>query len=61
MWAPLPPTPSSSWCRPVHRIKMKVDLIMERLSGQAAPPGVSGDFAFVVRPLPKIFLGYIFL
>ena len=44
----------------VHQIKTKIDLIIERLSGEAAPASVSGDFAFVVRPLPKIFLGYIF-
>jgi hypothetical protein len=44
----------------VHRIKAKAGLIMERLSGEAAPLSISGDFAFVVRPLPKIFLGYIF-
>jgi hypothetical protein len=44
----------------VHRIKAKTGLIKERLSGEAAPLSISGDFAFVVRPLPKIFLGYIF-
>ena len=44
----------------VHRIKAESGLIMERLSGEAAPSSVSGDFAFVIRPLPKIFLCYIF-
>ena len=44
----------------VQRIKSKAGLIMERLSGGPAPSSISGDFAFVVRPLPKIFLGYIF-
>ena len=44
----------------VQRIKSKTGLIVERLSGGAAPASVSGDFAFVVRPLPKIFLCYIF-
>ena len=44
----------------VHRIKAKTGLIKERLSGEAAPLSISGDFACVVRPLPKIFLGYIF-
>jgi len=44
----------------VQRIKSKTGSIMERLSGRAAPSAISGDFAFVVRPLPKIFLGYIF-
>ncbi len=44
----------------VHRIKANVGLITERFSGEAAPSSVSGDFAFVVRSLPKIFLCYIF-
>ena len=44
----------------VQRIKSKIGLIMERLSGEAAPSSVSGDFAFVLRPLPKILLCYIF-
>lgn len=44
----------------VHRIKTEIDLVLKRLSGEAAPASVSGDFAFVVRPLPKIFLCYIF-
>ena len=44
----------------VPKIKTKIDLMLEALSGQAAPASVSGDFAFVVRPLPKIFLCYIF-
>lgn len=44
----------------VPKIKTKIDLIVETLSGEAAPTSVGGDFAFVVRPLPKIFLGYIF-
>jgi hypothetical protein len=33
---------------------------MAELSGEDAPASVSGDFAFVVRPLPKISLCYIF-
>lgn len=44
----------------VKRIRSKTGLIMERLSGGAAPSSISGDFAFLVRPLPKIFLSYIF-
>jgi hypothetical protein len=44
----------------VHKIKTRTDLIMARLSGEAAPTSFGGDFTFVVRPLPKIFLGYIF-
>lgn len=34
--------------------------IMKNLRGRAAPAGVGGDFAFVVYPLPKIALCYIF-
>lgn len=44
----------------VHRIKMKTGRIKAQLSGEKAPSSVSGDFAFVVRPLPKILLCYIF-
>ena len=32
----------------VQRIKTKIDLIVQRFSGEAAPSSVSGDFAFVV-------------
>jgi len=34
--------------------------IIEALDGNEPAPGTSGDFAFVVRPLPKIVLCYIF-
>ncbi|BBO84874.1 hypothetical protein DSCO28_54400 [Desulfosarcina ovata subsp. sediminis] len=44
----------------VPKIRLKVDLIKQRLGGQAAPAATGGDFAFVVRPLPKIDLCYIF-
>lgn len=44
----------------VSKIRLKMDLIKQRLDGQAAPPATGGDFAFVVRPLPKIDLCYIF-
>lgn len=44
----------------VPRIKQHLDLIGTRLSGQEPPAVISGDFAIVVRPLPKIFLCYIF-
>ena len=43
----------------VQQIKSKIDLIVQRLSGEAAPSSVSGDVAFVLRPLPKILLCYI--
>lgn len=44
----------------VDRIKAKRELILERLDGRSAPAAVGGDVAFLVRPLPKIVLGYIF-
>ncbi|GAB6906422.1 hypothetical protein JCM12296A_22570 [Desulfosarcina cetonica] len=44
----------------VSKIRLKMDLIKQRLDGQAAPSATGGDFAFVVRPLPKIDLCYIF-
>jgi hypothetical protein len=44
----------------VARIKRSAAGITQRLSGEAAPPAAGGDFAFLVRPLPKICLCYIF-
>jgi hypothetical protein len=44
----------------VSMIKQHLDRIRDRLSGQEAPASMGGDFAIVVRPLPKIHLGYIF-
>lgn len=44
----------------VARIKSHAAGIRQRLSGEAAPPSSGGDFAFLVRPLPKICLCYIF-
>jgi len=44
----------------VDKIKAHTKYILEGLSGQAAPSSAGGDFAFVVRPLPKIHLCYIF-
>jgi len=44
----------------VERIRTCTDLVVEKLDGRPAPASVSGDFAFVVRPLPKIYLCYIF-
>lgn len=41
-------------------IQASIDQILDRLSGEAAPGGVGGDFSFLVRPLPKIALCYIF-
>ncbi len=44
----------------VADIKTRIPAIMEVLNGQAAPAGTAGDFSFVVYPLPKIALCYIF-
>lgn len=44
----------------VPKIKLQTERIRNQLGGAAAPSTVSGDFAFVVRPLPKIYLCYIF-
>ena len=44
----------------VERIKTRTDVVVEKLNGRPAPASVSGDFAFMVRPLPKIYLCYIF-
>jgi len=44
----------------VESIKNNQDRIVEQFQGQKAPADVGGDFAFVVYPLPKIALCYIF-
>ena len=44
----------------VEKIKASMDRIVAQLSGGPAPSSVSGDFSFLVRPLPKIDLCYIF-
>lgn len=44
----------------VPRIKQSTSEIIDALNGEAAPAGSSGDFAFVLYPLPKIALHYIF-
>jgi hypothetical protein len=44
----------------VEQIRTRTDIIVEKINGRPAPASVSGDFAFVVRPLPKIYLCYIF-
>jgi hypothetical protein len=41
-------------------IRKNMERITAALKGEAAPPDISGDFAFVVHPLPKIALCYIF-
>jgi hypothetical protein len=44
----------------VENIEATRSLILETLDGSEAPFVNSGDFAWLVRPLPKIALGYIF-
>lgn len=44
----------------VARIKESVPRITGALNGEKAPSGTGGDFSFIVQPLPKIALCYIF-
>jgi hypothetical protein len=44
----------------VERISAARRIIMAQLSGGEAPRSAAGDFAFVVHPLPKIALCYLF-
>ena len=44
----------------VERIEKTKERIMANFSGRNAPAGVESDFSFIVYPLPKIALCYIF-
>jgi hypothetical protein len=44
----------------VEKIQISADRIIETLKGCKAPSNVGGDFSFMVYPLPKIVLCYIF-
>jgi hypothetical protein len=44
----------------VAQIKKEHDVILGVFSGEKGPEGVAGDFSFVLYPLPKIALCYIF-
>lgn len=44
----------------VPGIRTAMESIIQTLDGGAAPPALGGDFGFVVRPLPKIALCYLF-
>ena len=44
----------------VAQIKKDHDVILGVFSGEIGPEGVAGDFSFVLYPLPKIALCYIF-
>ncbi len=44
----------------VNRIKAASHKIIKTLKGHPAPHGTAGDFSFILYPLPKIALCYIF-
>jgi len=44
----------------VEKIQTSTDRIIEMFNGCKAPVGTGGDFSFMVYPLPKIALCYIF-
>ena len=44
----------------VNKIKAAIPKLVKTLKGQASPPGTGGDFSFVVHPLPKVALCYVF-
>lgn len=44
----------------VGAIQTARERVIARFSGEAPPPSISGDFAFVIYPLPRIALCYIF-
>jgi hypothetical protein len=44
----------------VEKIKEAVKVIIEKLKGEETPVGAGGDFSFIIYPLPKIALCYIF-
>ena len=44
----------------VAKIKESVQIVTKTLKGEESPDGTGGDFSFVVYPLPKIALCYIF-
>lgn len=44
----------------VAKIKESIPIILKTLKGEKAPDETGGDFSFVVYPLPKIALCYIF-
>jgi hypothetical protein len=44
----------------VEKIRVSTPRIMEALNGCKSPSNVGGDFSFMVYPLPKVALCYIF-
>lgn len=44
----------------VHKIKASIAKITDAFNGEATTPQTGGDFSFIIYPLPKIALCYIF-
>lgn len=44
----------------IFKIMKNYDLILQKLKGEDAKTILGGDMSFIVRPFPKIALGYIF-
>ena len=44
----------------VRLIEEKQEMIKRAFDGRDGPPGLAGDFCFILKPLPKISLYYIF-
>jgi hypothetical protein len=44
----------------VAQIKERQDVILKAFDGESSPAGAAGDFSFLLYPLPKIALCYIF-
>ena len=44
----------------VTHIKERQEMVLSVFSGEMGPEGVAGDFSFVLYPLPKIALCYVF-
>jgi len=44
----------------VDKIKKSVQMLIKTLNGKETPDGTGGNFSFIVYPLPKIALCYIF-
>ncbi|MCP3875612.1 MAG: DUF3786 domain-containing protein [Desulfobacteraceae bacterium] len=44
----------------VDKIKKSAQMLINTLAGEGTPDGTGGDFSFIVYPLPKVALCYIF-
>ena len=53
--------PASKMLSPhVDQIKKEMDFIIGKFNGEKGPNDAGGDFSFIVYPLPKIALCYVF-